>query len=290
MVKPRFTKNKQIVRDLQGETIKNRFKGHLGELRYFGLPSDEMKDNIDWNSFLTHVTAVERGDPPDYWKKHHQLMLTAFKEGILGKTVMLRGDIDIIIQNGKDEAGNNIDYPYDIISLDYSGGLLYRDNSGKQYRLKAVRKLIEEQATHKKPYLLFISTNLDNCDDSEIKKTFENINTELARAGYNANKVINAYLKHAKDEARLKIYIPYFINQVASTINYNCVTEDIIFYLGNRNTHMMNFRFHLTYDPRTTAPRFPRERLSQIINSPMIEISDGVIKKVSLGLPKLTRS
>jgi hypothetical protein len=154
MVKPRFTKNKQIVRDLQGETIKNRFKGHLGELRYFGLPSDEMKDNIDWNSFLTHVTAVERGDPPDYWKKHHQLMLTAFKEGILGKTVMLRGDIDIIIQNGKDEAGNNIDYPYDIISLDYSGGLLYRDN------LSRSRPLIKNHTFCLYPPIWIIATIL----------------------------------------------------------------------------------------------------------------------------------
>jgi len=260
----RFTKNKQVVRDLQRKSIEKAFVNRLGELKYFGLPSEP-------------------------WKTQHSLMLTAFKNGILSKTVLLRGDIDKIILTGKDDTGNTVDFPFDVISLDYSGGLLYRNSNGDQFRLNAIRKIIEIQTKSKKDYFLFVSTNLDNSKDREIKTTLENIKTDLLRSGYNIKEVIDAYLNHDKDEVRLKIYVPYFINQIATNQNYNCETKRVIFYLGNKDTHMMNFQFYLKYDPRTTAPRFPKEHLSQIFNNPMIEIQDGKFKVVSLSLPKLKR-
>lgn len=122
-----------------------------------------------------------------------------------------------------------------------------------------------------------------------IPITSQNIKTELTRFGTNGDKVIDAYLSFERDEAKLKIYIPYFINQIATPQNYNCKTEKVIFYLCNKNTHMMNFRFYLKHDPQTIAPRFPRERLWQIINSPMLEIKGGNCNEVSFGLPKLRK-
>ncbi len=285
----RFTKNKQTVRILQAESINKYLAKRLGTLKYFGLPSDEMGDIICWKNFFSEFTVVERGVPPDCWEIQHSLIVTAFKIDVLHKTILLRGDIDKIILDGEDEYGNIIEYPFDLITLDYSGGLLYRNSKNEQNRLNAIRKLIEMQSKYKRDYLLFISTNLDNCKDGEIKNTLENMRTELLRASYNAKEVINAYLDHERDEVRLKIYIPYFINQVAASQNYNCNTEKVIFYLGNNSILMMNFRFYLKYDPRTTAPRSPKERLSQIINAPMIEIKDGKCKETSLGLPKLRR-
>lgn len=289
MIKPRFTKNKQVVRDLQGDCIKKYFGDKLGDLVYFGLPSDEMKDVIDWGSFFSKIVAVERGSALKPWMTQHNLMLNAFKFGLLDKVTLLRGDIDHILLNGIDEYGIKIDYQYDVITLDYSGGLLYRNGHNEQYRLKAIRKLIEMQAKSKHNYLFFVSTNLDNCADGEIKKSLEDIRTELKRARTNGDKVIGAYLNHPKAEARLKIYIPYFVRNTATGYSYNVHCEKVIFYLGNKNTHMMNFRFFFKYDPRTTAPRFPQTRLSQIINSPMIEIKRAVYKETSLGLPKLRR-
>jgi len=289
MVKSRFTNNKQIVRDLQGTTIKERFGERLGELRYFGLSSDEMKDIIDWNSSFSHFTAAERGDPPDCYKKQHLLMLTAFKTNIMSKLFLLRGDIDNIILAGKDDSGKPVEYPFDVISLDYSGGLFYRNDRSELYRLNAIKQVINGQSKHKIPYLLFISANLDNSKDGEVKNIFDDIKTELTRSGFNSDEVVRAYMEHDRDEARLKIYVPYFVNQVAALVNYHCETEKVIVYLGNRQTHMMNFRFFLMHNPRTTAPRFPKERLAQIFNAPMIGIMDGKSKEVSLGLPKLVR-
>ena len=129
----------------------------------------------------------------------------------------------------------------------------------------------------------------DHCKDAEVQGTIQNLKTELLRYGTNAKEVIDAYMNHQCDEARLKIYISYFVNQVAAGTNYNCETEHAVFYLGNQDTRMMNFRFWLKYDPRTTAPRYPRESLAQMINSPMVEIKDGKQALTSLDLPKLRR-
>ena len=285
----RFTSNKQAVRDLQAQMIQKYLKDRLGNIRYFGLPSDEMKDIIYWGSLFSEFIAVERGDAPRYWERQHLLTLNAFRNNILSKLLLMRGDVDNVILKGEDDYGNSLSYPFDVIALDYSGGLLYRNEEGKQYRLAAIRCLIEAQANHRLDYLLFISTNLDNCKDSEIQKTLQNIRTELLRYGVNGQEVIDAYLCHPNDEVRLKIYVPYFVNQIAAGVNYSCETEDVIFYLGNQDTRMMNFRFWLKHDPRTTAPRFPRERIAQIINSPMIEIGEGSCCNTTLGLPKLRK-
>jgi|GEM_PF-3081827 len=291
MAPSRFTQNKQTVRDLQGETIKNHLKGRLGNLSYFGLPSDEMKDIMDWKALFSVFIAVERGIVPNTWERQYLLMFSAFMNDILSKVTLLRGDIDKVILEGRDDDGNALNYPFDVITLDYSGGLLYREKEGRgrQYRLEAIKELIQKQAGYKTNYLLFVSSNLDNCKDTEIKNTLLNLQTELLRYGTDAKETIQAYLNHEKDEVRLKLYVPYFVNQIAAGCNYNCETEPTIFYLGNQDTRMMNFRFWLTYDPRTTAPRFPRESLVQIINSPMTEIKEGVCCKTNLRLPKLQR-
>ncbi len=288
MTKSRFTKNKQTVRDLQGELIVKCFNDQLGKLSYFGLPSPEMKDIIDWQSFFSYFEVVERGLEPDEWKDQHLLLVNAYKNNIIDRMRLLRGDLDKVILNGVDVHSNHLAFPFNVISLDYSGGLLYRDESGTQYRLKAIKKLIEEQdAKYIVAYLLFISTNLHYSKDGEIVKTLNNIRTELNRSKMNGDEVINAYLSHEMDEMKLKIYIPYYINQIAAGCLYNCVSDKPIVYNGNKGTRMMNFRFYLKYDGRTSAPRFPRERLSQIINTPLVEINDGIPLQKSYGLPKI---
>ncbi len=106
MTVPRFTRNKQSVRDRQGETIQKYLKLKTGSLKYFGLPSDEMKDILDWQPMFSEFIAVERGTAPNYWERQHLLMFNAFKNDILSKVTLLRGDIDLVILSGKDENGN----------------------------------------------------------------------------------------------------------------------------------------------------------------------------------------
>ena len=284
----RFTKNKETVRALQRETIETSLASKLGNLRYFGLPSSILGDIREWRDLFAEFVAVERGEKGREWDLQHELTLQAFRLGLFTKLTLLRGDIDSIITKGKDLFGNRIKFPFDVVSLDYSGGFFYRDKRGRLERLQSVETLISKQSRKRVDFVFLISSNLDQVDQGEVRRTIDNIRTDLTRYGEEAEKLIGAYLKHPMDEARLKIYVPYFVNQLAAKYHYNCETDRVIFYKGNKRTRMMAFRFYLTFDARTEALRSPRERLSQILNKSLIELVDGRPNDTLLELPKLS--
>jgi hypothetical protein len=284
-----FTENKQVVRDLQFEFIRLKLSGRLGKLSYFGLPSDGMHDVVQWAPVFSQIVAVERGETSAPWETQYTLMRTAFVHGLLGKTTLLRGDIDEVILKGTDTDGNEVAYPFDVVSLDYSGGLFYRTSGGEQRRIRAIQRLIEGQAGVKSDYVLLISCNLDGVDDGEVAHMLSNIGTELERSCMNGVDVVSAYMRCPYKQARLKLYVPYLVGQVAASQNYHSETEDVVFYEGNRGLLMTSYRFYLKHDTRTTAPRAPRERLWQVLNTPFLEVKGGRIPATSLGLPKAVR-
>lgn len=283
----RFTGNKQVVRDLQCQLIRRTFGDRLGSLRYFGLCSPEMKDVRDWASLFARIVAVERGEEGEEFRDQHRLLVTAARFGLSGKLRLLRGDVDSVIRDGRDVYGNRVPYPFDVVSLDYSGGLFYLNGAGSFGRLRAIEAMIQNQSGHAVPFLLFLSCNTHAVDAGEVRHTIENIRTELQRGKWNAQEVCDALLRHPDELARLRLYVLFFINQIAAAARYNCHSERVIAYEGNRGVQMLNYRVLLKPDQRTLAPRFPRERLSQLINAPVILIRNGRIMQADLGLPKL---
>lgn len=282
----RFTSNKQVVRDLQCEVIRQRFAARLGTLSYFGLPSSSLEDVAQWSPLLDRITAVERGAAEREWEVQNELLVNAFRQGISHKLTLLRGDIDSILLSGLDTHGNQPTWPYDVVSLDYSGGLFYRNEGAQLSRLEAIKRVFQRQASGgAREFLLFLSFNLDQIDQREVRESLETIRRDLKRFGHAADQVIEAYLSHAKEQARLKLYVMNLIARLAAQENFDSESESPIFYLGNNNTEMMAFRFYLKASSRTFTPRSPRERLNQIVNRRMIEIVKGQQKLTNLRLP-----
>lgn len=275
------------MRELQRETIVRSFPDAAAQLRYFGLPSSALADAIAWQDLFAEFISVERGEEGKEWELQHDLELQAFRSGISDRVFQLRGDIDLIIARGKDAYGNKVQFPFDAVSLDYSGGLFYRDRKGNRTRLQAIAKVIDCQAKSKKKLVFMISCNLDAIDQGEVRSALANMQTELVRYGAKAEDVIGAYLRDSRDEVRLKLYVPYFVNQAAASHHYHCETQNVIVYNGNKDVRMMAFRFILTFDEGTEALRSPKERLSQIINKPFLEIIDGQEHQSSQDMPKL---
>ena len=58
----------------------------------------------------------------------------------------MRGDIDQVLITGKDNFGIAPTWPYDIVSLDYSGGLFYPDGSQQPQRLEAIKQEAKQAA------------------------------------------------------------------------------------------------------------------------------------------------
>jgi len=108
---------------------------------------------------------------------------------------------------------------------------------------------------------------------------------DLKRFGYAADQVIDSYLKHPKEQARLKLYVLNLIGRLATQENFDSESESPIFYFGNKDTAMMAFRFYFKSSSRTFTPRSPKERLNQLVNRRMIEIVDGKQIPTNLRLP-----
>jgi hypothetical protein len=283
----RFTTNKDRVRELQRDTIERFFPTANGQLRYFGLPSSALADAVAWQDLFSDFSAVERGEEGKEWELQHDLELQAFRSGISDRVTQLRGDIDLIIARGKDVYGNKVVFPFDVISLDYSGGLFYCDRKGNKTRLQAIAAVVERQARAKRNFVLMIFSNLDAVDQAEVRGALANMQTELIRYGTKAEAVLGAYLREARDEVRLKLYVPYFVNQAAASNHFHCETQNVIVYDGNKSVRMMAFRFFLSFDGGTQALRSPKERLSQIINKPLLEVIGGRERETTGGMPKL---
>lgn len=200
----------------------------------------------------------------------------------------MRGDIDQILNTGSDAYGNCPKWPYDIVSLDYSGGLFYRDRAGQPTRLHAIRRVCEhESSAGATDFVLFLSFNLDQIDQHEVRESLKVIRRDLKRFGQAADEVIDAYLHHPKEQGRLKLYTLHLISQLAVQANFESEGDSPILYLGNKDIEMMAFRFYLKKSARTFAPRLPRERLNQIVNKRMIELVNGKQVTTNLNLPLL---
>jgi hypothetical protein len=288
MLKPlqRFSPNKQTVRDLQCAAIQHALTERLGRLSYFGLPSPGLEDVVQWSPLLERIIAVERGEKHREWERQHSLIVNAFRSGVSQKLTLLRGDIDHILVTGTDECGNKPSWPFDVVSLDYSGGLFYRDSTGTPIRLEAIKKLFQHQSrAEAKEFLLFLSFSVVDIDQHEVRESLETMRRDLKRFGYAADRVIDAYLHHPQEQGRLKLYVMNLVSRLAAQEHFDCGSDSPIFYLGNRKVQMMAFRFNLKASPRTFTPRPPKERLNQIVNRRMIEIVDGKQITTNLKLP-----
>jgi hypothetical protein len=200
--------------------------------------------------------------------------------------VELRGELDNILLQGYDDYNNPVAYPFDVITLDYCGGVIYKNSTGQSVRAKSISELMRNQALHNNDFLLFLTFNLDNDDRGEIRNVFLDIQRNLNKLGIYADQTIKAYLSHSKKEAQLKLYVPYLIRTL-STSSYQCKTFKPVYYLGNRATHMMSFSFWMERSSKYTAGRPNRQSLVQLLNLPAFECVDGDLSPVDFGIPKI---
>ena len=147
-------------------------------------------------------------------------------------------------------------------------------------------KLVEEQASRDKNFLLLISCNLDNEDQGEIRRVFQDINRELGKMGIDANRTIQAYLKHNLDEARLKVYVPYLTLRLSDKW-YQLDRQKPIYYQGNKATHMMHFAFWLKRTARYVAGKPTPFTLINIINQSTFQCVGGNLQETNFGIPQI---
>jgi len=286
VVRDTFTPNKQKVREMDMRLIERHFKDRKGDLRYLGLPASTMTDVLQWQDYFQHFSVVERGRAGEEYRYQHDLMLTAMQHGLADRLELLRGDMDEILLNGEDSFGNPIPYPFDVVSLDYSGGIIYKNDSGRARRAESIGSLFQEQAEKGQHFLLLVSCNLDNEDRGEIQAVLHDIERELEKLGVVADETIQAHLNHKLGEARLKVYVPYLVGRLSARW-YQCEHFKPIYYEGNRGTRMMHFSVRLKRTAEYIAGRPSRQTLAHILNLPAFYCVDGELCQTDFGIPRI---
>jgi len=179
---------------------------------------------------------LSSGEKDKEWELQHDLALKAFRTGLLGKITMMRGDIDSIIRKGRDSLRKRLGFSILMSShsinkwrpfLPRSRGLTW--GGSKQFQCSLSGKV-----SRKWLYLL-ISCNLDQVEQGEIRNTLANMKTELVRYGCDGDRIIDAYLNHSREESRLKLYVPFFVNKEAAKESLQLRhKEGDFFYEGNK--------------------------------------------------------
>ncbi len=281
-----FTANKQKVRQADQRLIDRYLGRRRGMLRYLGLPASTIVDILQWQAYFCHYSAVERGRPGEEFRYQHDLMLAAMQHGLASKLELLRGDMDEILLTGHDSFGNPVLYPFDVVSLDYSGGLIYKNGSGRTKRVDSIEALLREQSARNQDFLLLLSCNLHSSDDGEIRRVITDVGAELAGLGIDAAAAVQACLHNEADEARLKVYVLYLIGSLSGRW-YRCQYFKPIYYAGNHNTRMMHFSAWLRRTARYAAGRPARHPLLGALRLTAFHCVDGQLHETDFGVPEV---
>lgn len=269
------TKNKDIIRSTYDKQIIQEFGSNL---TYFGLPGPEILDILEWRSCIKYVVAVERDETLA------QLLLdNIFRAKIkLDGFQLLHGDVDDILTSGFDKYGTSIKFPFNLVNLDYYGGVIYTDLKGKSKRAEAIRKLFERQRQGGKSFLLFFTFNSRNRDEKEFEHTIDALEECLHGMQIQATDLFEWYReKPGKYPYKIKIFVLHFICSLASAhqFEYHCYPP--IVYIGEK-AKMLHFAFKLNWIPTIGGPAY---NPITTLNCPLKQLKNGHF--VDLGIPTL---
>lgn len=272
------TPNKDLLRkkfDLNA--VEDHFKKKGKELTYFGLPGPQILDILEWRKYLGTVIAVER----DLYAKHF-MRSKAFSMGFNQSNFqILFGDIDDIVLKGEDSDGTKLrEEAFDVINLDYEGGLVYKDLVGDSKRVKAIKRLFDLQQASKRDFLLLLTVNTRNRDWGEFNKTLDQIQGELEE--YNVENIADNidWYKSAGYAYKIKVYLPVHLGIWASSTSFSCSEAKAVMYLGSSNRRMVHFACSFVYG----EPKLGQS-LIRILSIPMYEAEGGKIEIAKMQPP-----
>jgi hypothetical protein len=273
--------NKDTIRNLHDKKIIEIFGNSL---TYFGLPGPEILDIKEWKKCLGSVIAVERDDIAA-----QQLLDNMFNLGFnLNNFQLLHGDIDDILIKGIDRYGTLIKFPFNLVNLDYEGGILYKDLKGKAKRIKAIEQLLERQRESGRSFLLFFTFNSRNKDKKEFNDTIDIIEEHLRnyRIGSEDTENFFEWYRNSRYDYKIKIYVLHLIFSLISTHQFECKCHCPITYKGHEDIRMIHFAFELKWSPNIAVRPY---NIIEMLNTPMKEVEKGEIKDLELPILKISK-
>lgn len=268
-----FSENKQKVREMNRIVIEKFFTEKKRKLRYLGLPSEGMVDIECWRDLLEHVSAVERGVNGEEWVRQHNIILKAFIMGISNNFLLYRGDIDNILIEGRDSNNQLLKYPYDLVNLDYCGGVIYKEAKDRSRRIESLKCLFDSQAKLRSDFLLILTCNFDNDINEECRQLIDKmINSVSPEIRF---RIKESYTDPS-DIVKLKVVFLSLIQDIAKE-HFGLDMFKPIYYKGNKDTNMINFSMKLNYVSSRIGERKVKYSPLDILDFPTFTCDKGVI-------------
>jgi hypothetical protein len=269
------TPNKDFIREEDAKLIAQDYKSKKRELAYLGMPSGEMRDILTWEKYFRRCTAVEIDE-----QIRSKLSLNIIRYGLEDKVRVMYGDIEEILIKGKDNHGNRLELPYDVIFLDFFGTILYKNLK----RVDALKSLIQKQRGN--DFLLLITFNLKekNYSRDTLIRTFDKIRDDLENLYFfdstmklHIKRVIDAYKSEQTHEMyRQKLFVPYLIKGVSESVGFKVHAYPPIFYEGYHKNPMIHFRFKMLSQHIMPTPVVVSDQnIVNLINLNMKEVAGG---------------
>lgn len=277
------TSNKDLIRKEFDKYVVEDYYRKKGEpLTYFGLPGLEIFDILEWREYLGKIIAVER-DP--YIR--HFMRSKAFSEGFNSTNYqILFGDVDDVILKGEDLEGEKPkESTFDVVNLDYEGGLVYKDLAGTSKRVSAIKKLFSLQQAEKKDFALFLTVNTRNRDWGEFDKTLDEVQNQLEEYNIEGASRNIEWHKTAGYAYKIKVYLPVHLGIWASASYFFCSSMRAVTYLGTSSRRMVHFACSFVYG----KPKIGQSLL-KILNMPMYEARKAKIQESRIQPPELSVS
>lgn len=262
----RHTIDRELVRSLRDE--------HYPEqpLAYFGLAGEELLDVLAWREFMGRCTAVE-----EHEDNAERLELNVLKNRLEGTVQLLRGSIDDLMLTGGPEG--RLSWPYQIINLDYVGGLVNARADGSSRRITALQGLFERQAGA--AFVLFLTLNLRDDDRGELDELVQQQEEDLV--GLDLTGVRECFDRHRAlgHAGLLKLYVPILLESAAR--QHSLVFIPPVLYQGTKQ--MMHFAVQCVPFSEMGAGRVSSTRSRiELVNLPLLTLhGEGSLKEVDLG-------
>jgi hypothetical protein len=275
------TANKDFIRAVDYAFIKEEFEHHNKKLRYFGLPSEGLYDIMAWNEFLGDFVAVEVGAKSDPSSKQSLLVGRALQLGIHHRLTLLRGEINQILLQDKDEVGTRVPYPFELVNLDYGGSVLYPD----RIRIDALEILARRQRPT--DFLLLITSNAREYDQNELVEAQNRIHKEITQYRPDLNVQIKRYfeiINESESLFRQVLHLHFLIKCLAEHNRYEIACFPAILYEGSRATKLIHYIFRLRHQKAASTRVTSDQSLLDLLRQNLQEVVEG--KLISIEPPQ----
>ena len=267
----------EIIRELRAAHYADR------KLAYFGLPGEDLLDILSWREFIGRWTAVQIADTAQDAEIADRLELNVLLNRLEHEFQMVRANIDDLLTTPEGLA--RLRWPYEIVNLDYYGGLVNYGGPatmpviGPSRRQKALEELFFRQKGT--AFVLFLTLNLRQNDAGELTKLLDDEERDLLDLSFDGVRECFGEHRALKHAGELKIYVPIYLGNIAKW--HNLVFRAPILYRGTKQ--MLHFAITCTpYQGSGTGRIFRVADHVAFINLPLDILDDGsTLRRLDLG-------